>query len=249
MIGIALWSTLAVVCADAPVSLVAAQAAAAAPAIAEPAPVMLAQAEVEAPAEAAPVVAQPEPAPDELVFAGESDAAVADKMLSAIDSITTLSGDFTQIAPSGAVSTGKFHLRRPGLLRFEYDAPSPLLIVANGGMVFVRDDALETTDSYPVGQTPLKFLLRRKVELGDAVVVGVDRGVDSVAATFASSDEETEGQLTIIMDAPELRLAEWIVRDPRNGITIVTLENVIAGESIANRLFAVPQTESPFLKN
>ncbi|HXI86599.1 MAG TPA: outer membrane lipoprotein carrier protein LolA [Parvularculaceae bacterium] len=183
------------------------------------------------------------------VFADESDQEVADRLLSAVDAISTLSGDFSQVAPSGALSTGKFYLRRPGLLRFQYDEPSPLLIVANGGLVYVRDNKLETTDSYPVGKTPLKFLLKKKVDMSDAKVVAVDREADSVAVTFASSDPETEGDLTVVMGAPALKLRQWVVRDPQNGVTIVTLNNVVEGTPLANRLFAVPEAESPFLKN
>ena len=78
-----------------------------------------------------------------LVFAGESDQAVVGRVVAALEAVTTLEGDFTQVAPSGAVSTGAFYLRRPGLLRFDYNAPTPLQIVANGGMVFVRDEALK----------------------------------------------------------------------------------------------------------
>lgn len=184
-----------------------------------------------------------------LAFDGESDDNVVARFVSALEGIDTLQGDFTQVAPSGAVSTGKFFLRRPGLLRFEYDAPDPLLIVANSGIVYVRDDALETTDSYPVGRTPLKFLLDDRINLADAEVLSVDRGIDTVAVTLASQDEETEGEISIIMSAPALQLRRWIVRDVQNGITVVTLDDVVAGERIANRLFRAPDAGGQFLKN
>lgn len=255
--NIALLSLMAATCADAGLS--AAYTSAAAPA--QPVVIALAQAESATgsatDADAAPQDTAPEPAGDDgyalidgpLVFEGESDEAVSVRVLDYLEAIGTLQGDFTQVAPSGAMSSGKFYLRRPGLLRFEYDPPSPLTIVATGGMVFVRDDDLETTDSYPVGKTPLKFLLRKKVELGDARLVAVDRGPDSVSVTYASDDEETEGEISLILDAPTLALEQWIIRDPQNGVTIVSLENTVAGADIPNRLFAAPETETPFLKN
>lgn len=184
-----------------------------------------------------------------LAFEDESDDAVVARLIDYLEGVDTLQGDFTQIAPSGAVSTGRFYLRRPGFLRFEYDPPTPLLIVANGGMVYVRDEALETTDSYPVGKTPLKFFLRRKVDLDDAKAIAVDRGVDTVAVTFASEKEETEGELTVIVNAPEMRLARWIVRDLEHGVTIVNLANVQQGIRLANRLFETPEAGGQFLKN
>ena len=132
-------------------------------------------------------------------------------------------------------------------MRFEYEPPTPLLLVANGGMVYVRDEALETTDSYPVGKTPLKFLLSKKINRDDAKVIQVDRGIDTVAVTFASSDEETEGELTLIATAPDFALRRWIVRDLQGGATIVTLENVKSGERLANSLFAAPDAGGRFL--
>jgi outer membrane lipoprotein-sorting protein len=187
--------------------------------------------------------------PNGLAFAGVDDKDLVDRVLAAIEKISTLQSNFTQIAPSGATSTGKFYLRRPGLLRFEYDKPTPLLIVATGGTVFVRDEALETTDSYPVGRTPLKYLLRKRVELGEAKIVSVHRGEDTVAVTFASDKEETDGQLSVVMKGPDLQLKEWIVRDPRNGVTMVTLSDVRLDAEIPNRLFAAPETGSAFLKD
>jgi outer membrane lipoprotein-sorting protein len=184
-----------------------------------------------------------------LAFEGESDDAVVARLVEYIEALDTLQGDLTQIAPSGTVSEGRFYLRRPGLLRFEYDPPTPLLIVANSGMVYVRDDALETTDSYPVGRTPLKFLLRRNIDLEKADVVAIDRGVDTVAVTLASKEEETEGEISIIVSAPEMALKRWVVRDLQNGITIVNLDNVIEGQRLANRLFRAPEAGGEFLKN
>lgn len=190
-----------------------------------------------------------EQSPVTLAFEGESDDAVVQRLVAYLEKIKTLQGDFVQTSPSGAVSEGRFYLRRPGMLRFEYDPPTPLLIVANSGMVYVRDDALETTDSYPAGRTPLKFLLSDKIDLDKATVTAVDRGVDTVAVTLSSDDAETEGELSIIVSAPDMALRRWIVRDRQNGITVVSLDNVLSGDRLANRLFRAPEAGGEFLKN
>ncbi len=220
----------------------------AAPAVSE-APIVVEQTSSNDPASLQAVVSEEEAYSGPLAFEGETDEAVIERFSAYLENTETLTGDFTQIAPSGAITSGRFYLRRPGLLRFEYDPPTPLLVVANGGMVYVRDEALETTDSYPVGRTPLKFLLKKKVDLDDAKVIAVDRGVDNVAITFASDKDETEGELTLIASAPDMTLRRWIVRDTQNGITVVTLNNVVAGEKLANRLFQTPDAGGDFLKN
>ena len=184
----------------------------------------------------------------DLAFADESDAAVIERIVTWLESVDTLQGKFYQQAPSGTFSKGAFFIRRPGLLRFEYDPPTELLIVANGGTVFVRDEALKTTDSYPVGKTPLKFLLRKKIKLDDADITNVERAVDAVGVTLLSRDEETEGELTLVFSAPEISLLRWVVRDQQNGLTIVDLMDVVEDARISSERFRIPETESPFLK-
>lgn len=184
-----------------------------------------------------------------LVFADKSDAEVVDMVRAYIESIKVLTGDFGQIAPSGSVSTGKFYLRRPNQLRFEYAPPTPLLIVATQGNVYVQDKDLETTDFYPIKKTPLRFLLSKKVDLADAQIIGVDRGVDTVAVTFASNEGETEGELSLILRAPDFALEQWVVRDLQNGVTVVTLSNQKEDEKLSGRLFTAPDAGGKFLKN
>ena len=79
--------------------------------------------------------------------------------------ITTLTGSFIQIGADGRRIGGKLTLAKPGRLRFDYDQPSPLEVVADGTSVAVKDRKLGTQDLYFISQTPLKFLLRDKIDL------------------------------------------------------------------------------------
>src|SRR5215216_6091811 len=72
-----------------------------------------------------------------------------------LTSVHTLIGDFVQVGPDGSRTDGKFYLQKPGRVRFEYNPPSPLELVADGSSVAVRDRRLSTQDVYPLSQTPL----------------------------------------------------------------------------------------------
>ena len=86
----------------------------------------------------------------------------------------TLVGDFVQVGPDGGKSEGKFYLQKPGKVRFEYNPPSPIELIADGSSVVVRDRKLATQDLYPLSQTPLRFLLADRIDLlRDTNVVGV----------------------------------------------------------------------------
>lgn len=183
------------------------------------------------------------------VFSDLSDQAVADKVLGYLEGLSTLSGGFVQTAPSGAVTSGKFYLRRPGQIRFDYDDPSPITVVATQGMVYVENSELETTDSYPLKKTPLRFLLAKKIDIGDAALKAVERTLDQVAVTYASTDEETEGEITLVLAAPALMIEEWAVRDAAGGVTLVSLQEAKAGAAIDNRLFRAPDAGGAFIND
>lgn len=238
----AFFSTVAFIAAETALSAGAAHAA----------PVRIAAAEAPAPKAVkkkialAAAVPAPEPAK---AFSDLSDEAVAAEVLGHLESLTTLAGDFVQTAPSGAVVTGKVYLRRPGQIRFDYDDPSPITVVATGGVVYVENAELETTDSYPLKKTPLRFLLSKKIDIGDATLKAVERGSESVAVTYASADEETEGEITLVLSAPALSIEKWAVRDPQGGVTVVALSGVTAGGAIENRLFRAPEAGGAFIKD
>ena len=68
--------------------------------------------------------------------------------------LTQLIGNFTQIGPDETRTDGKFYMRQPGKLRFDYNPPVPLEIVADGESVILRDRRLATQDLIPWARHP-----------------------------------------------------------------------------------------------
>ncbi|MCI5047370.1 MAG: outer membrane lipoprotein carrier protein LolA [Aquisalinus sp.] len=184
-----------------------------------------------------------------LAYEDRTDEEVFAMAVSYLKGIDTMSADFIQTAPSGNVTTGQLQLSRPGRLRFEYDEPNPTLIVATQGLVYVHDADLETTDSYPVNRTPLKFLLNRDVRTDDARLKEVLRSEAAVNLILESTDEETQGELVLTFDAPEMKLRRWAVVDEVGNYTVVDLDNVRQGVRIANNAFRVPEAGGSFIRD
>ncbi len=188
-------------------------------------------------------------APELVTFADESDEEIVDRVVGYLQALTTLQAEFIQVSPSGAVSEGDLWLRRPRQLRMEYageDEP-PLVIVATQGNVYVRDNDLDTTDLYPIRTTPLRYLLTKDLTADELSVAGVNRYPGAVDVTLIDPEGETEGEITLIFEAPELKLREWAVLDPQGRLTVVSLERVEEGVKIANRQFRVPDAGGEFL--
>ena len=186
-----------------------------------------------------------------LVFEGETDSAVVDKIVAYLENLSTVSADFVQSSPSGAITSGRLWLRRPRQLRMEYapvDKP-PLVVIATQGNVYVQDNELETTDLYPIKRTPLKYLLAKKIKTEELEVTAVHRGEDLVSLSLKDPDDEDVGEITLVFDAPALAFRQWLVRDPQRGLTVVSLENLESGVKIANNLFRVPEAGGSFINN
>ena len=184
-----------------------------------------------------------------VVFEDLSDQEILARVVAHIEDIKTLEARFSQFSSGGSSASGVVKLKRPGLMKFVYDPPTPLNIVANNGLVYVEDTELETTDTYPVRETPLKFLLRRKVDAEDLQLLGVDRGADRVTLTLTSNETEVEGSIALMFNAPELELRQWVIYEPDGRNTFVSLSDVRTGIDIKNREFRAPETSSRLLKD
>jgi outer membrane lipoprotein-sorting protein len=143
------------------------------------------------------------------------------------NSTRTMIGDFVQISGDRR-SEGKVYIQKPGKLRFEYANPATLDIVADGMTVAVIDRKLATQDFYFIWQTPLKFLLKDRIDLRhDVAVTDVTSDPDNVTITVV--DQETFGgtsTIKLMFDPASFQLKQWEVTDPQGNETLVSLFNV-----------------------
>ncbi|MGE0658834.1 MAG: outer membrane lipoprotein carrier protein LolA, partial [Reyranellaceae bacterium] len=72
---------------------------------------------------------RPAAAPQPLSRQDQEDIARVEQYL---NGITTLEARFLQVADRGAPLGGEFYIKRPGRLRFQYDPPARIQIVADG---------------------------------------------------------------------------------------------------------------------
>ena len=60
------------------------------------------------------------------------EAEAVSKVQRYLNGISTLQSRFVQISSNGAYAEGEVFIRRPGRMRFEYDPPHPVLLIADG---------------------------------------------------------------------------------------------------------------------
>ncbi|APF36180.1 hypothetical protein BOQ54_01585 [Chelatococcus daeguensis] len=182
------------------------------------------------PAPAAPAPAAPPPAapPPAAAVPTNPQAALA-RVNAYLNGIDTLTANFLQYSGDGRQATGSLYVKRPGQLRFQYNPPSTLEIVADGRSVAIRDKKLRTQDVYSIGQTPLKFLVQDRVDLARDVKVLDVRTAPSGVVEVIFEDSSTLGgtsKVTLVYDAKANVLRQWIVVDPQGYETSVALQDV-----------------------
>jgi len=155
-----------------------------------------------------------------------------------LNALTTLRARFLQIAQNGASAEGTAWIWRPGRMRFEYDPPEPLLLVADAGQFLMYDRELRAPTTLLVSQTPLGILLRREVRFsGDVTVAGIERSGGFLRVTVFRSSEPAEGRLTLVFHPDPIELRQWAVVDAQRRETRVTLSRIETGLRFPAGLF------------
>ncbi|HEU0223399.1 MAG TPA: outer membrane lipoprotein carrier protein LolA [Paracoccaceae bacterium] len=162
-----------------------------------------------------------------------------------LNAIGTLAGSFVQTNPDGSISEGKFFIRKPGLMRFEYEPPNPALVIADGVWVGVIDRRSNTdAQRYPLSDTPLDLLLRDRVDLAkEGAVRKVEREEGQLRVTAHDPDAPKRGTLTLVFSDNPLELRQWIVVDETGKVTTVVLSEMRRDIDLDRTLFNIEFAE------
>ncbi len=167
--------------------------------------------------------------------------ALVERVNAYLMSVQTLVGDFTQVGPDGSKAEGKLYLQKPGRIRFEYNAPSPIELVADGQSLVVRDRKLATQDLYPLSQTPLRFLLSDRIDLlRDTNLIRVH--ADDLFVSVLIEEKQTFGgshRLMLMFNAKDMQLRQWTVTDPQGFDTTVAVYNLDTSKRLDPGLFKI----------
>ncbi len=173
------------------------------------------------------------------------EAAILDKLSAYLNSIHTLKSNFVQLGPEGDLAQGEFDLSRPGKLRFAYNPPSPVLIVATDGDIYVKNSRLNTVDRTSLSETPLDILLNRDVDLRhNPAVTGVEEQQGSLIVHARANTTRSQSNISLVFSYPVLELRQWMVKDNQGGVTTVALTGVQTGQTLPDALFAVPAKDA-----
>ena len=155
-----------------------------------------------------------------------------------LNGLTTLESRFVQVDPNGYYAEGSLFISRPGRMRFEYDPPTPLLLVADGTWFIYVDKELEEVSHIPLRSTPASFLLRDEILLSaDYQVQEVQAAGGLVTVKLVERENPDVGTVQIVFEDRPLRLKQWTITDAQGLDTRVTLTNTRFGGALEDDLF------------
>jgi outer membrane lipoprotein-sorting protein len=167
------------------------------------------------------------------------------------NSMNSFSGDFVQTGEDGRRYKGKLMVERPGKMRFDYDPPAKVLILSDGTTVAIIDERLKTKDRYPLDQTPLKFLVQQRVDLGRDLKL-IRAKADDQTASVLVEDKTTFGgtsRVNLVFDRATFSLTGWSVTDAQGTKTTVQVANITTGQNLSDKNFKIGNEDLLFKDN
>ena len=167
------------------------------------------------------------------------DSSQVEKAEKYLNSITGLSGNFTQIA-NGKKDSGDFSMLRPGRVRLDYSS-LPVQLIADGKDLYFFDKSLDQITTVPLTSTPAGILIRKHIDLRNSDITVSDTQTD--AKTFSLKmhlrNNEGVGNMTVVFDNDPVRLDSWTVVDATGTKTEVVFNGLKTKTDFGKNYFQI----------
>ena len=161
----------------------------------------------------------------------------------AMNAIRSAQGRFVQLDAQGIRAEGSLYVERPGKLRFEYDAPSPIMVIADGQWIMQVDRELEEVVHQNIKRSILYFLLDDYVDFTKGVdLIDVVRLDEVIMITIQRQNMRDDGYLTLYIDPLSYVMKGWQTLDNQGRRVTVELNNMLYGQKQPAELFELPNS-------
>jgi outer membrane lipoprotein-sorting protein len=166
------------------------------------------------------------------------DTLVLQRVAAYLNGIRTMTARFSQLAGNGQQSSGTMYISRPGRMRFEYDPPNPITLLADTFYVYYWDKDLHQMQQVGLKSTPAWFFLRDPINFNaDSIVTGFEQADNQVQVSVVERASPDSGSLTMVFTENPLALRQWTVVDQQGKTTTVTLSDPQYGVALDPKLF------------
>jgi outer membrane lipoprotein-sorting protein len=158
-----------------------------------------------------------------------------------LNSIRSLKARFTQIAPSGQISSGTLYIKRAGKMRWEYDPPVPVIMVTRGTYLRYYDHELEQISDIPLVGSIAGLIAEDTINFADkdlkVLEARAEDTVQVVRVTSASAPED--GEISFIFTEKPYALKNILTKDAKGEETTIALQDAEINIPLKDDLFAI----------
>ena len=146
-------------------------------------------------------------------------------------------GQFTQLDQIGNISKGIFYSNGRGSIRFEYSAPSEMLIIINKGIFAIKERKDSKVNYYSLEDSPLANLLSKDLALENFHINSLE--IEGRVATIELRTEKSSlrNSIFITADYPQPILRQWKIIDTQKKETTVFFSKIKSINSIMDSFF------------
>lgn len=155
--------------------------------------------------------------------------------------LKTIQGSFIQFSEvNEAMSEGKFYIKKPQKVRFEYKNPNNLLIVSRGDLLNYYDRDLDEITIIPTSKTPIPLLFNNNFGLNTdkSNLIDVIENPDGTKKILLKiTIEELEYFVEYTFDKQITKIVEISVTDENRQKTTLSLSHTLINSGISNSIF------------
>jgi len=170
------------------------------------------------------------------------------RLNSYLTNLRSATATFRQENADGTEITGTFYLKKPGKMRFEYDAPSDSLVVADGRTLAIFDAKSNVSPQrYPQRRTPLSLLSLDDVDVTSSIFVRrIEERGGRAYMTMYDPEKPRNGQMVMVFTIAPMALVEWVLTDKSGLQTNVYLDELQTGVDLQSRIFNIAWSTTDF---
>ena len=173
-----------------------------------------------------------------LVTPAYAENPLVSKVESYLNSLKSITADFSQSDAEGTVTGGRFLLKKPGKFRWEYDKRSPILIVSDGKQLVYQDKQLKEVTYANPEDTLANFLARNQVKLsGDVKLLSIAEDSTKISAQITQKDKPEQGSLVLHFLKNPMQIMGMEVIDQNGSKTQISFSGVVTDNNLDDRLF------------
>lgn len=161
-----------------------------------------------------------------------------EKVETYLNNIHDLRAGFEQKAPDETLASGDFYLKRPGKMRWEYNPPTPILMVTRGDYLTYYDYDLDQVSDIPIEDTLLRLLAEENLTFSDELIEILDEKIENGIYSITIAQKEKPGSLTLYFSVDPQQWLGFTVMDATAQETQVSLDNIQTDITLEEGVFA-----------